>query len=163
MAQEGSEEYLYNNVERQTRSNFDEEATYGKHAAVHPQFKSPFTSPVLLATLWHFKHQQKGWSGLKLAAYIFYELYSDKGVVLKKQVEDYLALIPHAKQGNGGIYKNLEQLVKVMKAEETRPVSAEVDKKLSGLADKIQTELTRINTGTITVNVEAQLKRILQP
>jgi hypothetical protein len=48
------------------------------HAAIHPRFLRFNTQPVTLATLWNFKHDSKGWSGVKLVALIFNAIYMNQ-------------------------------------------------------------------------------------
>jgi len=74
----GREKFLHNNLQRQTRSHFDNETTYMDHAAIHPRFLRFNTQPVTLATLWNFKHDSKGWSGVKLVALIFNAIYMNQ-------------------------------------------------------------------------------------
>ncbi|GJJ74917.1 hypothetical protein EMPS_07275 [Entomortierella parvispora] len=70
---------MSNNVERQTRSHFGDDITYRKHAFVRPLFLKFNTMPVTLATLWAFKKTLRGWSGQRLAAFVFVQLYMYSG------------------------------------------------------------------------------------
>ncbi|KAF9952148.1 hypothetical protein BGZ65_005473, partial [Modicella reniformis] len=161
----GGEKDMHNNVERQTRSHFDEEVTYGKHAAVHPRFLKFNTMPVTLATLWAFKKAAKRWSGLKVAAFVFSNLYTEGGKVLKSQVEEYLKEVRSTKgedEDDPGIRGNLKRLVQVMKDEETRPVSDKVDKELRDLANRVQKAQTDINHGIVAAEVEKVIDGILR-
>ncbi|KAF9323620.1 hypothetical protein BG006_001285 [Podila minutissima] len=155
---------MYNYVERQTRSHFDEDITYRKHACVHPRFLKFNTMPVTLATLWAFKKAAKGWSGIKLAAFIFHKLYSESGVALKSQVEEYLQEI-RPKKGDDddrGIHANLKRLVQAMGEEEKVPVSREVDKELKDLAGRVQKEQTKLNLTIVTTEVEKVIEGIVR-
>ncbi|KAG9069589.1 hypothetical protein KI688_010493 [Linnemannia hyalina] len=49
------DEDLNNNVERHTRSKFDQASSYELFAAAHPRFLGHCTLPVTLSTLWDFK------------------------------------------------------------------------------------------------------------
>ncbi|KAF9540168.1 hypothetical protein EC957_004607 [Mortierella hygrophila] len=160
----GGEKAMFNNVERQTRSHFDDDITYRKHACVHPRFLKFNTMPVTLATLWAFKKASRGWSGLKLAAFVFYKLYSDDGVVLlKSEVEKYLKEVrPKKDEDDCGILGNLQRLMHVMRDEETRPVTEEVNKELKSLANSIQKEQTKLNLGIVTAEVERVIDGILK-
>ncbi|KAG0344046.1 hypothetical protein BG005_002078, partial [Podila minutissima] len=56
----GGEKDMRNNLVRQIRSNFDDEITYGNHAAVHPRFLRFNTKPATLSDLWSFKVATNG-------------------------------------------------------------------------------------------------------
>ncbi|KAK3839984.1 MAG: hypothetical protein J3R72DRAFT_447120 [Linnemannia gamsii] len=159
----GGEKEMFNNVVRQTRSHFDDDITYKKHACVHPRFLKFNTMPVTLATLWAFKTTARGWSGLKLAAFVFHKLYSDYGVVLlKSDVEKYLREVrPKKDEDDGGILANLNRLVHVMRVKETRPVMEEVNKELKCLANSIQKEQTKLNLGIVTAEVQKVIDGII--
>ncbi|KAF9581584.1 hypothetical protein BGW38_001348 [Lunasporangiospora selenospora] len=159
----GAEQDLFNNTVRQTRSNFDDETTFGHHAAIHPRFNKFDCRPVTLADLWAFKKKSR-WSGVKLAAYIFYKLYA-KEKILKTEVGEKLALI---KDGNGevetdcdGIWSNLKRLADIMRDEEGRPVSAKMGKELRSLADKVCHEQSRINQTIVVPQVMATISGML--
>ncbi|KAG0316372.1 hypothetical protein BG000_004880, partial [Podila horticola] len=163
----GGEKDMRNNLVRQIWTNFDDEITYGNHAAVHPRFLRFNTKPVTLADLWSFKVATNGWSGLKLVAFIFNKLYG-AGVVLRSDVQERLDLI-RCDKGNGdddgdndhGIRNNLRRLIEVMGDKETRPVSVKVDRELRGLADKVQKELSKINRNVITREVQKTIEGML--
>jgi len=164
----GGEKDMRNNLVRQIRTNFDDEITYGKHAAVHPRFLRFNTKPVTLADLWSFKVATNGWSGLKLVAFIFNKLYGAGGVVLRSDVEERLALIRCDKgdddddgDNDRGIRNNLRRLIEVMGDKETRPVSLKVNKELKGLADKVGKELSKINQNVITAEVQKTIEGML--
>ncbi|KAK3804587.1 MAG: hypothetical protein J3Q66DRAFT_408150 [Benniella sp.] len=78
------EKFFHNNHQHQTSSHFDNEITYMNHAAIHPRFVRFNTQPATLATLWKFKHDAKGWSGVKLAALIFHTIYLDEELKKRK-------------------------------------------------------------------------------
>ncbi|KAF9336053.1 hypothetical protein BG006_009843, partial [Podila minutissima] len=84
---------MRNNLVRQIRTNFDDEITYGNHAAVHPRFPRFNTKPLTLVDLWSFKVATNGWSGLKLVVFVFNKLYGAGGVVLRSDVQERLDLI----------------------------------------------------------------------
>ncbi|KAG0226341.1 hypothetical protein BGW42_003748 [Actinomortierella wolfii] len=160
----GAEIDLSNNVVRQTRTNFDNEITFGKHAAVHPRFITFKAKPVTLADLWFFKSQTNGWTGVKLAAYVFFNLYAEKGEVLKSEVAERLQMIRRDKNDDNGIVdsdrgilSNLKRLVDLMEEKECRPVSAKVERELRGLAENARKEIANINKRI----VEVQVQRIL--
>ncbi|KAF9987483.1 hypothetical protein BGZ79_005210, partial [Entomortierella chlamydospora] len=131
---------MHSNLVRQTRSNFDNITTFGLHAAIHPRLNRTHTRPVTLFDLWSFKARNNGWSGIKLAAYIIYNLYEASEPLLKSKVQEYLTMIRGDKDGNvddddsnSGIGSSLTRLVKVMKDQEARPVSLAVNRELKGL------------------------------
>ncbi|KAF9943703.1 hypothetical protein BGZ72_003509, partial [Mortierella alpina] len=61
-------------IERQTRSKFDDPTSFGQFAGVFAKFHAHKFLPVTLKTLWDYFVGKK-WSGIKLVAYIFYELH----------------------------------------------------------------------------------------
>ncbi|KAG0093626.1 hypothetical protein BGZ93_007811 [Podila epicladia] len=145
---------LMNNVERQTRSKFDNSSTYECNAAVHVWFNQLSTMPVTLRTLWEHK-MKLGWSGIKVACFVFHKLYT-KGVVLKLDVKTSLQKIK-SQRHKSDLVGILNRLVEDMRDEETSPVSAAVNKHLTDLAARLQNEISAINKHTIT---NAVVKRI---
>ncbi|KAF9429859.1 hypothetical protein BGZ94_009187 [Podila epigama] len=73
----------HNNLFRHTRTNFDNIVTFGAHAAIDPRFNRSQTRPATLSDLWSFKAGKNGWTGVKLAAYIFYILYDAAEPLMK--------------------------------------------------------------------------------
>jgi hypothetical protein len=154
------DEDLNNNLERHTRSKFDQESSYELFAAAHPRFLGHSTMPVTLSTLWDFKSRGKGrqWSGIKLASFVFH-LLLNRGKILKKDLieplQELQACVNSPKEpAQVGIVANLHRLVEAMRDEETKPVSWKVSNELRQLADKLQTEITRINKSSITDQVK---------
>ncbi|KAF9907383.1 hypothetical protein BX616_000424 [Lobosporangium transversale] len=164
----GAGKDMRNNVVRQTRTNFDDIITYGKHAAVHPRFLMFNAKPVTLADLWTFKASTHGWSGLKVAAFVFKKLFNNCGELLRSEVEERLAMVRRDKgddsddtESDRGIRNNLQRLVDVMEEKETRPVSVKVDRELRGLADKANKQLRKINQTVVIAQVERILEGML--
>lgn len=154
------EEDLNNNLERHTRSKFDQESAYELFAAAHPRFLNYSTMPVTLSTLWDFKSRGKGrpWSGIKLASFVFH-LLLNRGKILKKDVIEPLQELQARENSpketaTDGIVANLSRLVEAMREEETKPVSLKVCNELRRLAEKLQGEITQINKTTITEQVK---------
>lgn len=154
------DEDLNNNVERHTRSKFDQASSFELFAAAHPRFLSHCTLPVTLSTLWEFKSRGKGknWSGAKLASFIFHQLLNC-GKILKSDVIqrlDELEIRENCLTETtvDGILANLRRLSEVMRDEETRPLSMNVSNELRQLAEKLQGEITNINKTTITDEVK---------
>ncbi|KAF8925784.1 hypothetical protein BGZ47_003071, partial [Haplosporangium gracile] len=134
-------EDLNNNVERHTRSKFDQQSSYELFAAVHPRFLGHRTMPVTLSTLWEFKAKGKAkpWSGIKLASFVFHQLLN-----LGKMSKSDLALqmdklqVPEnssTEMAPDGIVANLKRLLEAMSDEETKPVSLKVSSELRQLAE----------------------------
>ncbi|KAF9127086.1 hypothetical protein BGX30_014953, partial [Mortierella sp. GBA39] len=123
------DEDLNNNLERHTRSKFDQGSSYELFAAAHPRFLGYSTMPVTLSTLWDFKSRGKGkpWSGIKLASFVFH-LLLNRGKILKADVIQPLHEL-QARENSPketatvGIVANLSRLVEAMRDEETKPVS----------------------------------------
>jgi len=159
----GSERDMYNNFVRQTRSHFDSNISYLKHAGVHPRFLGYNTMPVTLSTLWSFKATTRGWSGVKLAAFVFNKLYSAGGMIMKSEVEEHLKEVrPEKDEDGSGIVTVLRRLVDAMRDEETRPVSDAVNKELKSLADKVQKEQARLDLTIVIPEVGRVIDGILK-
>lgn len=146
---------LNNNLERHTRSKFDQESSYGLFAAMHPRFLGHRTRPVTLNTLWDFKPRGNGrtWSGNKLASFVFHQLLN-RGKILKVDLIEPLHELQARENspketGPNGIVANLCRLVEAMRDEETKPVSWKVSNELRQLAEKLQGDITDINKTTI--------------
>lgn len=161
------DEDLNNNVERHTRSKFDQASSYELFAAAHPRFLSHLTMPVNLSTLWEFKSSGKGknWSAAKLASFVFHQLLN-RGRILKLDVTqrlDELETRDNCRKETtiDGILENLRRLVEAMKDEETKPVSMKVSNELRQLAEKLQGEITNINKTTITDEVKMVISYLI--
>ncbi|KAF9999424.1 hypothetical protein BGZ79_006999 [Entomortierella chlamydospora] len=112
-----SKSHIWLNLERQTRTNFDDEITYGKHAAVHTR---PLRYNIKSATqvnLRSFRKPSNGWQRLKLTASAFNKLYSGSGVVLTKGVEERIAAMRCDKEDDDadadddrGIYNHFQNM-----------------------------------------------------
>ncbi|KAG0247484.1 hypothetical protein BG011_001396 [Mortierella polycephala] len=164
----GAERDMHNNLVRRTRSNFDNMATYRLHAAIHPHFNRSHTRPVTLSDLWSFK-AKNAWSGVKLAAFIFNNLYDASEPLLKSEVQDYLSMIQLDKGDNvvdeecdHGIRSNLIRFAKCMRDQETRPVSLTLDKELRCMADHVRSEITKINQTIVSAHVRYTIDMMLQ-
>lgn len=157
---ENGDEDLNNNLERHTRSKFDQASSYELFAAAHPRFLSHCTMPVTLSTLWEFKSRGKGkiWSGAKLASFVFHQLLN-LGKTLKSDVTQRLDEFETREDCStettiDGILANLRWLLEVMRDEETKPVSMKVSNELGQLAEKLQGEITNLNKTIITEEVK---------
>ncbi|KAG0049389.1 hypothetical protein BGZ83_005796 [Gryganskiella cystojenkinii] len=146
-------EHLYNTMERQLRSGYDNESTFALFSAVNPLFNHHTTMPVTLKTLYAFKCN-KVWSGVKVASFVFHQLYSKRKIV-KAEVET------HVKEALSGrrsceTLRIVTQMVEVMAEEEKLPVS-KVNKCLTELASTLSGELTTLNNTDVK---NAVLKKI---
>jgi hypothetical protein len=145
------DEDLNNNLERHTRSKFDQASSYELFAAAHPRFLSHYTLPVTLSTLWEFKSRGKGkdWSGATLASFVFHQLLNS-GKILKSDLTQRVDELETRENCStemtiDGILANLRRLLEVMRDEETKPVSMKVSNELRQLAEKLQGEITNFN------------------
>ncbi|KAG0218848.1 hypothetical protein BGW41_008380, partial [Actinomortierella wolfii] len=75
---------LFNLMERQVRSKFDVSSTFGNFAAVNPLMNDFRTLPVTMKTLYEFK-AENAWSGLKVGAFIFHQLYNGQRKIIKAE------------------------------------------------------------------------------
>ncbi|KAG0237508.1 hypothetical protein BGW42_000718 [Actinomortierella wolfii] len=151
------EQGFYNVMARQLRSKFYEEATFGLYAAVNPLFNHHTTMPVTLRTLFGFKYKNKTWSGVKIAAFIFHQLYTDRKIV-KSKVQGYVDEALSARSGELCMHlKIIQQMLSEMADEEVYPVSIPVNKCLTELAGNLSGEITHLNN---TVVKEAVIKRV---
>ncbi|KAF9280351.1 hypothetical protein BGZ68_007294 [Mortierella alpina] len=115
---------FFNNVERQTRSQFHKEMSFVLLAAANPRFLHFCTMPVTLKTLWEFK-ASLAWSGIKVASFVFHQLLTC-GKIVKLDVTGNLQKVKAKKiraERVSGIIGNLNQLVEAMQDEELSPVS----------------------------------------
>ncbi|KAG0241403.1 hypothetical protein BGW41_005974 [Actinomortierella wolfii] len=151
------EQGFYNVMARQLRSKFYEEATFGLYAAVNPLFNHHTTMPVTLRTLFGFKYKNKTWSGVKIAAFIFHQLYTDRKIV-KSKIQGYVDEALSARSGELCMHlKIIQQMLSEMADEEVYPVSMPVNKYLTELAGNLSGEITHLNN---TVVKEAVIKRV---
>ncbi|KAG0331685.1 hypothetical protein BG004_001543 [Podila humilis] len=167
LLKDGDEDF-HNNVERHTRSKFDQQSSYELYAAVHPRFLGHRTMPVTLSTLWEFKAKGKAktWSGIKLAAFVFHQLLHN-GKITKSEVAlqmDELRMRENSltEVAADGIVANLSRLLEAMSDEETKPVSLEVSNELRQLAEKLQGEITNINNTTIADEVKMLIGSLVE-
>ncbi|KAF8924684.1 hypothetical protein EDD21DRAFT_410075 [Dissophora ornata] len=82
---------LFNTMEQQTiplqvRSKFDVKSTFGDFAAVNPLLNDFRTLLVTFKTLYEFK-MDNAWSGLKVGAFIFHQLYNGQHKIVKAEVQ----------------------------------------------------------------------------
>ncbi|KAF9578133.1 hypothetical protein BGW38_006226 [Lunasporangiospora selenospora] len=163
----GADRDLHNNLVRHTRSNFNSIISYGLHAAIHPSFNRSQSRPITLSDLWSFKANTR-WSGIKIVAYIFHNLFDASEPLYKSTIQKYLNLLNdrQVKTDDGaevsGIIGSLIGLVKIMRDSETRPVSLEFDRYLRLLADQAQSEITRLNRSLIMTEVQLTIDRLLR-
>ncbi|KAK3804894.1 MAG: hypothetical protein J3Q66DRAFT_411009 [Benniella sp.] len=102
--------------------------------------------PATLATLWKFKHDAKGWSGVKLAALIFHTIYLDEELK-KKEVTKYLESIPKAGKSrkDDSIRATLEKVIASMNDNEKKSFSQHLSRELKSLAEIINNEQSKLN------------------
>ncbi|KAK3807522.1 MAG: hypothetical protein JOS17DRAFT_808068 [Linnemannia elongata] len=148
---------FYNTMARQLRSKFDNEATFEPYSAVHPLLNHRTTMPVTLKTLYGFK-SKNGWSGVKVAAFVFHQLYTKRKIV-KAEVEMHVEEALGGRQGKScETLKILERVIQAMaEDEEAVPVSKPVNKCLTELAGKLSGEITNLNNTDV---MEAVVKKI---
>ncbi|KAF9369872.1 hypothetical protein BGX21_005771, partial [Mortierella sp. AD011] len=147
---------LFNTMARQLRSKFNEEATFAFYAAVHPLLNHTSTMPVTLATLYAFK-RNNAWSGVKLAAFVFYQLFSQRRIV-KAEVQNHLEEVLNGRGGKSCQNIDIiERMIDLMANEEVFPVSNPVNKCLTELAGNLSGEITKINNKEV---MEAVVKKI---
>ncbi|GJJ70024.1 hypothetical protein EMPS_02373 [Entomortierella parvispora] len=137
---------------RQLRSKYDEEVTMAPYAAVHPLLNHHTTMPVTLKTLYAFKCKNE-WSGIKVAAFVFYQMYSERRIAKQRVME----MLSCCKAKSGNTFKIVQRMVELMKEEETFPVSKPVCKCLTDLAGALSGEITSLNN---TIVKPAVLKKL---
>ncbi|KAF9427973.1 hypothetical protein BGZ94_003702 [Podila epigama] len=155
------EQGCYNVMARQLRSKFQEEATLEHYAAVNPLFNHHTTMPVTLRTLFGFKNKSKTWSGIKISAFVFYQLYTERKIV-KAKVQSYVDAALSARSGKS--CKQLEivqQMLLEMSDEEVYPVSRHVNKCLTELAGSLSGEITHLNHTEVKEAVAKKIKSML--
>ncbi|KAF9430659.1 hypothetical protein BGZ94_005280 [Podila epigama] len=150
---------LLNVAERQTRSKFNETTTFQHNAAVVAEFDHYKSLPVTLKTLWEFKWNCS-WSGVKLGAYIFHQLY-EEGKLKKAELEQHLEETRNVKGKASNIICVVEQVAKDMKDIEEVPVTSKVNRHLTDLADKLCNAITTLNQQTITKEVKKRIETML--
>jgi len=164
---ENGDEDLNNNLERHTRSKFDQASSYELFAAAHHRFLAHHTLPVTLTTLWEFKSREtaKIWSGAKIAAFVFHQLLN-RGKMLKSDLTQRLDELETRENlpteaTVDGIAANLRRLLEAMRDEETKPVSKKVSNELRQLGEKLQGQISKINNSTITDEVKTVIGYII--
>ncbi|KAF9433616.1 hypothetical protein BGZ76_009200 [Entomortierella beljakovae] len=149
-------------MERQVRSKFDVKSTFGNFAAVNPLLNDFRTLPVTLKTHYEFKTDNT-WSGLKVGAFVFHQLYNGEHKIIKAEVQSFME--EALKQCKGKPCKILEivaQLLNVMAEEEGAPVSKEVNKHLTELAPKLSSEIWSLNKDKVFPAVVKRIDEILR-
>ncbi|ORZ26415.1 hypothetical protein BCR41DRAFT_348255 [Lobosporangium transversale] len=155
----GSED-SFNNLERQTRSKFHVQSTFETYAAACVEFNFYKTMPATLKTLWEYKINGV-WSGVKAAAFVFYQLYTNHKLV-KTEVERCVAdAFAHNDRGCE-ILDAVNRMLAVMVDEEKVPVSKDVSKCLTEIAGRLQSEISDVNRGKVTKAVEKRIRMILE-
>lgn len=152
--------FVYNTMPRQLRSKFFESATFARYAAVHQLFNHHTSMPVTLKTLYGFK-SNKAWSGIKVAAFVFHQLFSQKKVVkadVIKHVNDALEL---RKGRSCELLNIIQEMACEMREEEAFPVSKPVNKCLTDLAGKLSSEITNLNHTDVLHAVEKKITSML--
>ena len=156
-----------NNIERHRRSKFDQQSSYELFAAAHPRFLSHRTLPVTLSTLWDFKSRGKGtqWSGIKLASFIFNQLLGRRNL-LKSDVIQWLPEVQSletssTEKASAAIVANLRRLGEIIGEQETGPVSVKISHELRQLAEKLQSEISKINNDIISEEVKLLIENII--
>ncbi|KAF9986282.1 hypothetical protein BGZ65_008201 [Modicella reniformis] len=152
--------HLFNTMARQLRSKFNDEATFAPYSAVHTPFNHHTTMPVTLRTLYGFKFN-KAWSSVKVAAFVFHQLYT-KHKVVKAEIQLH---VEEALSGNQGksteILDIIQRMIGVMAEEESFPVSKAVNACLTELAGKLSGEITSLNNTYVMDAVVKKVKNII--
>ncbi|KAF9139414.1 hypothetical protein BGX30_007982, partial [Mortierella sp. GBA39] len=146
----------YNTMARQLRSKFDNEATFEPYSAVHPLLNHYTTMPVTLRTLYEFK-VKNGWSGVKVAAFVFDQLYTERKIV-RTEVQKHVKEALSGRKGKScESLRIVERMIQVMADEEAVPVSKPVNKCLAELAGTLSGEITSLNNTDV---MDAVVKKI---
>lgn len=151
--------FVYNTMPRQLRSKFYEQSTFDCYAAVNHLLNHHSTMPVTLKTLYGFK-VNKAWSGIKVAAFVFHQLYSQRKIV-KSDVLDRLDEALDRKGKPCDVLNIVQNMTLEMRDEEVFPVSKSVNKFLTEIASKLSSEITNLNHSDVLFAVEKKLKGML--
>ncbi|KAF9148289.1 hypothetical protein BGX20_006374 [Mortierella sp. AD010] len=149
-------------MERQVRSKFDVKSTFGNFAAVNPLLNDFRTLPVTLKTLYEFK-ADNAWSGLKVGAFVFRQLYNDQHKIIKAEVQSCMEeALKQSKVKPCKILDIVGRLLNVMEEEEGVPVSKEVNKYLTELAPKLSSDIWTLNKGKVLPAIVKRIDEILR-
>ncbi|KAG0022430.1 hypothetical protein BGZ80_000269 [Entomortierella chlamydospora] len=153
---------LSNTMERQVRSKFDVKSTFGNFAAVNPLLNDFRTLPVTLKTLYEFK-TDNAWSGLKVGAFVFHQLYNGQHKIIKAEVQSCMEeALKQFKDKPCKILDIVGQLLNVMAEEEGAPVSKEVNKHLIELVPKLSSEIWTLNKDKVLPAIMKRIDEILR-
>ncbi|KAF9280944.1 hypothetical protein BGZ88_011902 [Linnemannia elongata] len=152
--------FVYNTMPRQLRSKFFESATFARYAAVHQLFNHHTSMPVTLKTLYGFK-SNKAWSGIKVAAFVFHELFAQKKVVKADVIKHIYDALELRKGSSCELLNIIQEMACEMREEEVFPVSKPVNKCLTELAGKLSSEITNLNHTDVLHAVEKKIKSML--
>ncbi|KAF9971521.1 hypothetical protein BGZ73_005527 [Actinomortierella ambigua] len=151
----------FNLMERQVRSKFDVKSTFGNFAAVNPLLNDYRTLPVTLKTLYEFK-TDNAWSGLKVGAFVFHQLYNGQHKIIKAEVQECMKeALNQSKDKPCKILDIVGQLLNVIANEEGAPVSKEANKYLTELAPKLSSEIWTLNKDKVLPAVVKRIDEIL--
>ncbi|KAG0008249.1 hypothetical protein BGZ81_004211, partial [Podila clonocystis] len=153
-------ENLHNTMARQLRSKFNDKATFALYSAVHPLLNHHTTMPVTLSTLFGFK-SKNAWSGVKVAAFVFYQLYTERKIV-KAEVQMHIDEVLSGRNGKSCESLTIvERMIQVMAEEEAFPVSKSVNKCLTELAGRLSGEITHLNNTDVKDAVVKKIKSMI--
>lgn len=151
--------FVYNTMPRQLRSKFYEESTFACYAAVHPLLNHHSTMPATLQTLIGFKINN-GWSGIKVAAFVFHQLYSQRKIVKS----DVLYRLQEALDRKGKpceLLNVVQNMTSEMRDEEVFPVSTSVNRSLTEIAGRLSSVISDLNKTEVLLAVEKKIKGML--
>ncbi|KAI1294133.1 hypothetical protein EDD11_008214 [Mortierella claussenii] len=118
--------------------------------------KDPGLLFLILRTLYGLKIKH-GWSGIKVAAFVFHQLFTRNKIVKVDMLENANQALELRKGVSCVILKTIQEMTSVMKDVEVFPVSDLVNTCLTDLAGNLSSEITTLNH---TVVLGAVVKKI---
>ncbi|KAF9980544.1 hypothetical protein BGZ65_004963 [Modicella reniformis] len=151
-------------IERQTRSEFDSAISLGSYAGVFVSFQAHKFLPVTLKTLWDYLVSKK-WSGIKLVAYVFYQLHHNRRlekIEIESKIEEVKS-IKNKTQSDPKILKDVKDLVLAFEECDyvAFPVPRNVSNCLRILAEHTTGAITSLNKDSVASEIEKHIRRVL--
>ncbi|KAF9911814.1 hypothetical protein EC991_002117 [Linnemannia zychae] len=152
-------------IERQTRSKFDDPISIKPYAGVFVKFLAHKFLPVTLKTLWDY-FMGKRWSGIKLVAFIFYELHHTRRlekIEIESKLQEVAVSIRNKTQSDSKILCDVKELVLAFEERDhvSFPVNWKVSNCLRILAGYTTHAITNLNQDIVAREIEKHIRIVL--
>ncbi|KAG0293365.1 hypothetical protein BGZ97_005363 [Linnemannia gamsii] len=148
-------------IERQTRSKFDDPISLEPNAGVFVRFLAHKFLPVTLKTLWDY-FMGKKWSGIKLIAFIFHQLYHTRRldkIDIESKLQEVVS-IKNRTQSDSKILGDVRELVLAFEERDhvSFPVNWKVSNCLRILAGYTTNAITILNQDVVAREIEKHIR-----